>query len=116
VTSRALHARDYDPETGRWTTRDRLRLKGGLNVFAYVDGNPVNRTDSMGLEPDDAPFCSDPKDKCQKDCSKTRDKEVEQCKKTWGDAPQKDNCVADANTRESACRCDCDPKCGKAGP
>jgi len=43
-------ARDYDPETGRWTAKDPIRFKGrSANLYGYVFNNPVNRTDPSGL-------------------------------------------------------------------
>ncbi|MBQ0752639.1 MAG: thrombospondin type 3 repeat-containing protein [Gammaproteobacteria bacterium] len=42
--------RDYDPAIGRWTARDPIGLKGGLNVYGYVLGNPINAVDVNGLE------------------------------------------------------------------
>ena len=42
--------RDYEPATGRWTAKDPMFFKGGQgNVFGYVQNNPVNRVDPMGL-------------------------------------------------------------------
>ena len=43
--------RDYDPATGRYIEADPIGLQGGMNVYAYVDGNPVGRTDIEGLSP-----------------------------------------------------------------
>jgi RHS repeat-associated protein len=44
-------ARDYDPETGRWVTRDPTGLAGGVNVYLYADGDPVNLVDPTGSQP-----------------------------------------------------------------
>ncbi|MBI5514650.1 MAG: hypothetical protein HY909_12820 [Deltaproteobacteria bacterium] len=43
-------ARDYDPETGRWTARDPIGFGGGDgSLYAYVLGDPINRYDPSGL-------------------------------------------------------------------
>lgn len=41
-------ARDYDPGTGRWLSKDGSGLAGGLNVYAYCGDDPVNRFDPDG--------------------------------------------------------------------
>jgi RHS repeat-associated protein len=40
--------RDYQPETARFTTVDPVR--DGANWFAYVNNDPVNYTDPLGLQ------------------------------------------------------------------
>jgi RHS repeat-associated protein len=43
-------ARDYDAETGRWTSKDPVGFGGGQeNLFAYVGNDPINATDPSGL-------------------------------------------------------------------
>ncbi|MDE2179976.1 MAG: RHS repeat-associated core domain-containing protein [candidate division NC10 bacterium] len=43
-------ARDYDAETGRWTTKDPIRFASGdTNMYAYVRNDPANRMDPLGL-------------------------------------------------------------------
>jgi len=43
-------ARDYDPETGRWTAKDPIKFKGGdSNLYGYVLGDPVNGVDPEGM-------------------------------------------------------------------
>jgi RHS repeat-associated protein len=42
-------ARDYDPETGRWTAKDPIAFAGGdPNLYAYVLNDPINLIDSSG--------------------------------------------------------------------
>jgi RHS repeat-associated protein len=79
--------RDYDAETGRWTTKDRSLFTGRTeNLYAYVSNDPLNRVDrwgralcylgpTAGLAPDEyceevppgtfEEDCDDPEDHCQ---------------------------------------------------
>jgi uncharacterized protein RhaS with RHS repeats len=42
-------ARYYDPTIGRFAQRDPIGFHGGINVYTYVQNNPVNATDPLGL-------------------------------------------------------------------
>jgi RHS repeat-associated protein len=42
--------RYYNPQTGRYLTPDPIGLEGGINLFAYVENNPVNWIDPLGLK------------------------------------------------------------------
>lgn len=39
----------YDPVTGRWLSKDPIGLSGGLNLYAFCEGDPVNKTDPDGM-------------------------------------------------------------------
>lgn len=41
--------RAYDAEQGRWLSADPIEEAGGLNLYGYVVGNPMNKWDSYGL-------------------------------------------------------------------
>lgn len=47
--------RYYSPTTGRFTQEDPIGLAGGLNLYGFAEGDPVNFGDPFGL-------CPDPKD------------------------------------------------------
>lgn len=47
--------RAYDPRGRRWLSRDPIEEAGGINLYGYVEGNPVNFNDPLGLEPICAP-------------------------------------------------------------
>ena len=41
--------RSYDPQSGRFTQEDPLGLAGGINLYGYAAGDPVNFSDPFGL-------------------------------------------------------------------
>ncbi|MDD4406301.1 MAG: RHS repeat-associated core domain-containing protein [Parabacteroides sp.] len=45
--------RYYSPTLGRWLSRDPIEEKGGLNLYAFVNNDPVNKWDKLGLWKED---------------------------------------------------------------
>jgi len=46
-----MRARCRDPGLGVFVSRDPIGLRGGLNLYGYVNNNPENYSDSFGLCP-----------------------------------------------------------------
>ncbi len=47
-----LRNRYYDPRTGRFTQEDPIGLAGGLNLYGFANGDPINFSDPFGLSAD----------------------------------------------------------------
>ena len=47
-----MRNRWYDPNTGRFTQQDPIGFAGGINLYGYAGGDPVNFSDPFGLNPD----------------------------------------------------------------
>lgn len=47
-----MRNRYYDPATGRFTQQDPIGLAGGLNLYGYANGDPINLSDPFGLRAD----------------------------------------------------------------
>jgi len=42
--------RYYDPQSGRFTQEDPIGLAGGVNLYGFASGDPINFSDPFGLE------------------------------------------------------------------
>jgi uncharacterized protein RhaS with RHS repeats len=40
----------YNPQTGRWLSRDPIAERGGANVYGFVSNDTLNSFDAHGLE------------------------------------------------------------------
>jgi RHS repeat-associated protein len=50
-------ARYYDPYLQRFLSEDPAGTRGGLNLYAYADGNPAQHTDPMGRQAGSPEYC-----------------------------------------------------------
>ncbi len=41
--------RYYSPQLGRWTCKDPIGIKGGINIYQITDNCPTNKVDHLGL-------------------------------------------------------------------
>jgi RHS repeat-associated protein len=44
-----MRARYYDPKIRRFISEDPIGLEGGINTYAFANGDPINRSDPSGL-------------------------------------------------------------------
>ena len=44
-----FRARWYDPDTGRWLSKDPIGINGGLNQYVFCGNNPIMFIDPLGL-------------------------------------------------------------------
>jgi RHS repeat-associated protein len=97
--------RFYDPLTQRWLNRDPSGEDGGLNLYAFVNNNPITRIDHLGLDGSGGGDTEAGQGKGFWEwLRKTAGACKEWCKRGWGAGPEKirtgpANSVAGAATR-----------------
>lgn len=68
-----MRNRYYDPATGKFTQEDPIGLAGGLNLYGFAGGDPINFGDPFGLRPLTDDERSDLGDMCDKiDCDRVQ--------------------------------------------
>ena len=77
--------RYYHAGLGRWLNRDPIGELGGVNLYAYVHNDPVNRGDYLGLNP----FCPKDDDPPAKQPDPQPDQQPEQQPDQKPDKPEK---------------------------
>jgi len=66
--------RDYDPALGRYVQADPIGLRGGLNIYSYVENNPARYLDPNGLK-----ICAWLDDSCFESCIEPVEDEYSYC-------------------------------------
>lgn len=110
--------RGYEPNLGRWLSQDPIGLRGGLNLYGYVNNDPANFVDPWGLQAggggsggggftDD--FCPNDWDGCKRGCKGTCDMEIRSCNRRYKEgAKERSLCYQAAMDVYSGCLADCD--------
>jgi RHS repeat-associated protein len=135
--------RAYDPEPGRWLSRDPLKdaeAEQGPNLYAYAGNNPINVVDPLGLCCEKEKQALDAAtDRAQKACDETQAHVKKRCveifnSEKWSEALQ--DCAAAIAVGQAACnnyfvpvrqlgnawraclhrKCHGNPKCEDQGP
>jgi uncharacterized protein RhaS with RHS repeats len=77
-----MRARYYDPQVGRFISKDPIGYQGGINLFGYVANNPINYIDPQGEGAYSAARCyqyasefSKAIDECERECGGPEDLE-----------------------------------------
>jgi RHS repeat-associated protein len=63
-------ARYYDPKLGRFINEDPIGFAGGVNFYAYLGGDPIDRVDPWGLQASRATPSPSPSPNCSQICGK----------------------------------------------
>ena len=98
-------ARDYDPNVGRWTSKDPIGFEGGVALYGYSNFDPINEIDPSGLVPEE---CDDKK--CTVPCEQLFTKCGLNCFDAYGyDSVPGTTCLACCSAEFQACKKNCKP-------
>jgi RHS repeat-associated protein len=87
-------AREYDPETARWTVKDPTGFGApGTNLYAYASGDPLTVGDATGLQP--PPPCGTPNPAYLRICKDKAGSDFSRC---WT------ACDPDDTTGQNSCK------------
>jgi len=64
--------RSYDPNTARFTQEDPIGLAGGMNLYGFASGDPVNYSDPFGLCPPGDKECEEEAQQVQETTDRVR--------------------------------------------
>jgi RHS repeat-associated protein len=90
--------RYYNPQLGRWLSRDPIKELGGVNLYWFVDNDGLGRFDVLGLHPQDKWYGRNDKNfqrwvhKIKQDQKRRHDfdeEEIENLEKEWLELPKK---------------------------
>ena len=66
--------RYYDPGTGQFTQQDPIGIAGGLNLYGFADGDPINFADPFGLKGCAKDLTDEEREECEKKEAEEREK------------------------------------------
>jgi RHS repeat-associated protein len=91
--------RDYDPFVGRWTAKDPILFRGGVNLYSYVDSDVVNKTDpNVAVGWCIQHFSNDDEHDCDEEWEEATEQCEEQLRRPWR---RRDQGVTGGATRAS---------------
>jgi len=91
-------ARYYDTLSSRFISEDSVGVRTGSNLYAYVNGDPINNRDPMGLQSGESGEAGDTK-LCQSDCVRRFGEDMLKCLRS----PKNPWCIAQAKSRLEIC-------------